>query len=103
MCQRMMPKLVVLHSCEKLKFLEINLFWKKKSFQLICVDTIFKTVSRCFLRINQSQDILTFGDFMVSKKLFFTVKLPIKHKQQTIKKTAQLSPKSTHEVSAKQD
>ena len=76
---------------------------KKKSFQLICVDTIFKTVSRCFLRINQSQDILTFGDFMVSKKLFFTVKLPIKHKQQTIKKTAQLCPKSTHEVSAKQD
>ena len=78
-------------------------FLKKKSFQLICVDTIFKTVSRCFLRINQSQDILTFGDFMISKKLFFTVKLPIKHKQQTIKKTAQLSPKSTHEVSAKQD
>ena len=78
-------------------------FLKKKSFQLICVDTIFKTVSRCFLRINQSQDILTFGDFMISKKLFFTVKLPIKHKQQTIKKTAQLCPKSTHEVSAKQD
>ena len=45
----MRPKSVVLQSLKKLKVLVKKLFLKKKKlFQLIFVDTIFKTVRRNF-------------------------------------------------------
>ena len=40
----------------KLQVLEKK-FWAKKSFQLICADKIFKTISRNFLKMNWSRDI----------------------------------------------
>ena len=58
------------------------MFFKKKSFQCICVDDIFKTVCGNFFKINGSRGILTLGDFTISEKLFFTIRLLIKRERQ---------------------
>ena len=65
--QKMTPKLVVLHSLKKLQVSQKNQLKKKKYFQLICADKIFKKVSRNYFKINASQDIFTFVDFTVPK------------------------------------
>ena len=62
--------------------------FKKKSFQLICADMIFKTVSEWnFFSNKWVSRHLTFGDFTVPKKLFLRTKSLLKHTQQKIKKT----------------
>ena len=59
----MKPKLVVLHSWEKLQFFEKKFFEKKKkkkkkkSLQLICADNIFKIFGGNFFKIKWSRDI----------------------------------------------
>ena len=42
-------------------------FLEKKSFKLIYVQKIFKTVWGIFSKINRSQDILTFRDIAILK------------------------------------
>ena len=55
----MKPKLVVLHSWEKLKFFKKKILKKKKknSLQLICADNIFKIFGGNFFKIKWSRDI----------------------------------------------
>ena len=49
-------------------------FSKKKSVQLICTDTIFKTVCGIFFEI-MGLEIFNFWWFYSSEKLFFSIKL----------------------------
>ena len=49
--KKMTPKLVVLQSCKKLQVLKRKKI-KKRFFQLICTDKIFKTVCGNFVKIN---------------------------------------------------
>ena len=59
----MKPKLVVLHSWEKLQFFKKKFLKKKKkkkkkkSLQLICADNIFKIFGGNFFKIKWSRDI----------------------------------------------
>ena len=39
----------------------------KKCFQLLCADKILKMVCGSFIKVNESRDVLTFGDFAVPK------------------------------------
>ena len=59
-------------------------FLEKKSFKLIYVHKIFKTVWGNFSKINRSQDILTFRDFAILKIVLHS---KIINKMQTNKQT----------------
>ena len=67
MCKKMRPKSVVLQSRKKLQVLEKTFFQKKKFFQLICADLIFKTVCRNFFKNKWVSRCLRLGDFKVPK------------------------------------
>ena len=70
----MTPKLVVWYSIVKLQVLE------RKFFQLICANKIFKMLCGNIFKIDESRDILNFGDLRF-RKLFFTIKLLLKREQ----------------------
>ena len=60
-------------------------FLRKKSFQFIFANKIFKTLRNFFKKINELRDI-NFWWFYRSEKLFFTTKLIKKREQQKIEK-----------------
>ena len=69
--EKIRPKSVVLQSRKKLQVLEEKCFQKKKFFQLICVDIIFKTVCRNFFIYKWISRYLSLVNFKVRKIVLY--------------------------------